>query len=117
MVGMSTIDVNGLKNLSGNDTEFVNDILKLYLERTSADLVELSESGQEENWSRVRFIVHRMRSSAVPLGLKELVVLLRKVENKLKEEKTEGVKDDLDKIITHSEEAIEDARKRLGEEG
>lgn len=110
---MSTIDVNGLKQLSGNDEEFVNDILKLYTERTSADLSELKEARDEGNWSKVRFVIHRMRSAAVPLGLKELVVLLRKVENKLKAEELEGVLSELDQVTKHSEEALEDAKRKL----
>lgn len=110
---MSTIDVKGLKQLSGNDIEFVNDILKLYTERTSVDLDELSEAREGSNWSKVRFVIHRMRSAAVPLGLKELVVLLRKVENKLKADDTEGVLDELDQIIEHSEEALHDAKRQL----
>lgn len=110
---MSTIDVNGLKQLSGNDLDFVNDILKLYTERTSADLNELREARNERNWSKVRFVIHRMRSAAVPLGLKELVVLLRKVENKLKAKELDGVTAELDRITQHSEEALQDAKRQL----
>jgi len=110
---MSTIDVNGLKELSGNDLDFVNDILKLYTDRTSVDLNELKDARSEGNWSKVRFVIHRMRSAAVPLGLKELVVLLRKVENKLKAEELEGVILELDQITRHSEEALQDAKRQL----
>lgn len=110
---MSTIDVNGLKQLSGNDDDFVNDILKLYAERTLVDLNELKDARDEKNWSMVRFVIHRMRSAAVPLGLKELVVLLRKVENKLKAQEWEGVISELDQITKHSEEALLDAKRQL----
>ena len=110
---MSTIDVKGLKQLSGNDEDFVNDILKLYTERTSIDLNELKDAREESNWSKVRFVIHRMRSAAVPLGLKELVVLLRKVENKLKEEEMDGVNSEIDQIARHSEEALLDAKRQL----
>jgi len=110
---MSTIDVQGLKQLSGDDLDFVNDILKLYAERTSIDINELKDARDESNWSKVRFVIHRMRSAAVPLGLKELVILLRKVENKLKAEELEGVIVELDQITRHSEEALEDAKRQL----
>jgi HPt (histidine-containing phosphotransfer) domain-containing protein len=113
MTEMSTIDVNGLKQLSGNDEDFVNDILKLYTERTAVDLHELRDARDESNWSKVRFIIHRMRSAAVPLGLKELVVLLRKVENKLKADEMDGVISELDLITRHSEEALLDAKRQL----
>ncbi|HKK40446.1 MAG TPA: Hpt domain-containing protein [Cryomorphaceae bacterium] len=110
---MSTIDVKGLKQLSGNDEDFVNDILKLYTERTALDLTELKDAREEGNWSKVRFVIHRMRSAAVPLGLKDLVILLRKVENKLKAEELEGVVSEIDLITRHSEEALQDAKRQL----
>lgn len=105
--------MQGLKQLSGDDLDFVNDILKLYAERTSIDINELKDARDESNWSKVRFVIHRMRSAAVPLGLKELVILLRKVENKLKAEELEGVIVELDQITRHSEEALEDAKRQL----
>ena len=110
---MSTIDVNGLRQLSGDDQDFVNDILKLYTERTVADLTELEKAQKAADWSKVRFVIHRMRSSAVPLGLKELVILLRKVENKLKSEEVEGVNEEIERIAQHSREALKDAKNRL----
>lgn len=110
---MSSIDVEGLKRLSGDDDEFVTDILKLYTERTEADLSDLQEAKLGENWNQVRFIVHRMRSAAVPLGLKDLVVQLRKVEDKLKADNTEGISEDLEVIMKESGEALLDAKKRL----
>jgi HPt (histidine-containing phosphotransfer) domain-containing protein len=110
---MSSIDVEGLKRLSGNDQAFVNDILKLYTERTESDLVELNEARTDENWNKVRFVVHRMRSAAVPLGLKELVIRLRKVENKLKANEVHHVAEDLDEIMNFSREALLDAKRRL----
>ncbi|MEM9050513.1 MAG: Hpt domain-containing protein [Bacteroidota bacterium] len=110
---MSTIDVNGLKQLSGDDQKFVNDILKLYTERTTIDLSELEKAREASDWSKVRFVIHRMRSSAVPLGLKELVVLLRKVENKLKSDVVDGVNSEIEEITRHSREALKDAKIQL----
>ncbi|MCH2214206.1 MAG: Hpt domain-containing protein [Flavobacteriales bacterium] len=110
---MSSIDVNGLKQLSGDDKEFVNDILKLYTERTTADLTELERARNVSDWSKVRFVIHRMRSSAVPLGLKELVILLRKVENKLRSDQVEGISSEIEEIAQHSREAVKDAKSHL----
>jgi len=110
---MSIIDINGLKQLSGDDDDFVNDILRLYLERTVIDLTELEKSLTSKDWNKLRFIIHRMRSSAVPLGLKDLVILLRKVENKLKINELEGVNSEVGLIISHSREALENAKNQL----
>jgi len=112
---MSTevIDIDGLKRLSGNDSGFVSEILKLYTERTAKDLFELQTARSMSDWNGVRFVVHRMRSAAVPLGLKDLVVLLRKVENQLREDDVEGVEGHLDEISSIATHALEDAQLKL----
>ncbi len=107
------IDVEGLKRLSGNDIGFVSEILKLYTERTSKDIEELESARLIRDWNGVRFVVHRMRSAAVPLGLKELVVLLRKVENRLREEDTDGIDSQLDEICAIASHALQDARVKI----
>jgi len=110
---MSTIDVQGLKQLSGNDQEFILDVLKLYAERVSEDLSELKKAKESEDWTKARFVVHRMRSAAVPLGLKELIVLLRSTEDKIKKGKLQNVHEQIDQITKHSQEALDDAKNRL----
>jgi len=112
---MSTevIDVEGLKRLSGNDAGFVSEILKLYTERTAKDIEEMQSARLIQDWGGVRFVVHRMRSAAVPLGLKNLVVLLRKAENQLKEEQIEGIDTQLDEIISIAQYALQDAQSKL----
>lgn len=110
------IDVEGLRRLSGNDNVFVSEILKLYTERTTSDLKELSQAYYGKDWNTVRFLVHRMRSSAVPLGLKNLVVLLKKVEMGIRDGKAiENVDNHVEEILTIAQLAIDDARVKLAE--
>ncbi len=110
---MEVIDIEGLKRLSGNDLGFVSEILKLYAERTTKDLAELEAARTIEDWNGVRFVVHRMRSAAVPLGLKDLVVKLRKVENQLREEQLDGVRIQLDEIGAIADHALSDAKHKI----
>jgi HPt (histidine-containing phosphotransfer) domain-containing protein len=107
------IDVEGLKRLSGNDIGFVSEILKLYTERTAKDLQELESARAIQDWNGVRFVVHRMRSAAVPLGLKELVVILRKAENQLREEQLDDIDQQLDAICAIARHALADAETRI----
>lgn len=107
------INIEGLRRLSGNDETFVSEILRLYTERAAADLEELQDARAMSDWGTVRFVVHRMRSAAVPLGLKNLVVLLKKVEMKLKEDEENNVESELDSIIAFTQSAIEDAKHQL----
>jgi len=107
------IDIEGLKRLSGNDDAFVSEILKLYTDQASKDIVELETALTIQDWGTMRFVVHRMRSSAVPLGIKSLVVLLKKVEMKLKDEVLDNVETEIREIIDISNRAIADADENL----
>lgn len=107
------IDIEGLKRLSGNDEAFISEILKLYTDRAAKDIEELESAIIIEDWSSVRFVVHRMRSAAVPLGLKDLVVLLKKVEMKLKDDIVDNVVEEIGQIIDITSHAIDDAQDQL----
>ncbi len=108
------IDVEGLRRLSGNDNVFITEILKLYADRTVRDIEELNAARQAADWNAVRFIVHRMRSASVPLGLKQLVVLLKKVELGIKDgEMPSCLEIHLDEICVITQNAIDDARTKL----
>lgn len=107
------IDIDGLRRLSGNDEGFVTEILRLYTDRASKDIDELRAARSIKDWGTVRFVVHRMRSAAVPLGLKNIVVLLKKVEMKLKDDILDLVEKELDDILTMTQEAIDDAKHHL----
>ena len=107
------IDIEGLRRLSGNDEAFIAEILKLYTDQATKDVLELENSSALDDWNTIRFVVHRMRSSAVPLGLKDLVVLLKKVEMKLKDGIHENVHSEIVRIIEISRYAIADAKHQL----
>lgn len=107
------IDIEGLRRLSGNDEAFITEILRLYTEQATKDVIELENSSALDDWNTIRFVVHRMRSSAVPLGLKDLVVLLKKVEMKLKDDIYENVQSEIEEIVAISRHAIADAKNQL----
>lgn len=112
-MNLDVIDIEGLMKLSGNDSDFVNEILKLYKQRTNKDLQELKQAAQVEDWNTVRFVVHRMRSAAVPLGLKSLVVLLKRIELKIGESSAEELNEQLREVFTITENAMIDAQNKL----
>ena len=110
---MEVIDVEGLRRMSGYDEVFVSEILKLYTERSAKDLEELRSAREKNAPKTIKFIVHRMRSAAVPLGLKELVVLLKKVELGIDADESTDLTDELDAIETITRAAVENAQRQL----
>ncbi len=107
------IDVKGLLNLSGNDENFVAEILTLYVKKASSEIDEIKKAAREENWKKVTFILHRMRSSATPLGLARLQASLKSLENDLKKEITEGADERLDEIIERIKLTVLGAENQL----
>ncbi len=107
------IDIEGLKKLSGNDLAFVNEILKLYRERTSKDVDELRRAMDLKDWNTIRFVVHRMRSAAVPLGLKKLVIHLKHIEMGVRDNKLQDIGTHLDHVYHITENAMSDAQIKL----
>ncbi len=110
---VEVIDIEGLKKLSGNDLAFVNEILKLYRERTTRDVEELRVAMKLEDWNTIRFVVHRMRSAAVPLGLKNLVIHLKHIELGIRDNKLQNIGDHLDHVFQITETAMQDAKQKL----
>lgn len=107
------IDIEGLKKIAAGDDAFVTEILSLYSERTEKDIVELKAAHAEQNWPAVQFVVHRMRSAAVPLGIDGLLIALKKIELNLKQDILDGVNDLLNQVYQLSALAIENAKNEL----
>lgn len=107
------IDIEGLRRMSGNDEAFVTEILQLYSERAARDLSDLERAQASSDVASAKFVVHRMRSAAVPLGLKQLVVALKKVELALQHQFSTEVSEQLTHIMALTEQAITDASNRL----
>ena len=110
---MEVIDVEGLRKMSGYDEVFVSEILKLFAERSTKDLEELGNARKSGSTNTIKFVVHRMRSAAVPLGLKELVILLRKVEMAIDNDESTDLTKELDAIEKITKQAIGNAQQHL----
>lgn len=107
------IDVNGLLSLSGNDEKFVAEILTLYVKKASSDIEELKSAALDENWNKVAFVLHRMRSSATPLGLVDLQASLKALESDLKKNITDGASEALYRIIDRIKSTLKGAEIQL----
>lgn len=107
------IDLTGLKKIAGDDDAFIVEILTLFSERTQKDLKELAAAEKEENWDTIQFLVHRMRSAAVPLGIQDLLVYLKKIELNLKEGVLDNINGLLKSVHQNAQWAIDDAINQL----
>ncbi len=107
------IDIENLKAISNGDQAFFVEILKLYLERTSQDLEELQKAFNQKDYGTIQFIAHRMRSAAVPLGIKNLLIHLKKMELDLKGGKINYVDEDIARILDLARKALMEVSEEL----
>ena len=109
------IDLEGLRKLSGNDEEFINEILELYSQRVERDIEELERAFEAKDWDALRFVSHRMRSSSIPLGLKDLVVLLKRTELELKSGSLSRIPEYVTRIISITKQAQSEVNNLIKE--
>lgn len=98
------------KQATSTRSQSLLDLLMFYTERVKEDMQELNKAHSHKDWTRVRFIVHRMRSTAITMGLKDLIAHLRVVEDKLKDEDLDSLRSDLDQICELFQNAIDEVQ-------
>ena len=81
-----SINLDYLNELSGNDAEFVIDILSTFLEENPKDVEELRTAIQEKDIKEVGKLSHKMKSSLQMLGAEEVRSLALQIEQNIKKE-------------------------------
>lgn len=64
--------LNHLIQVSGNDTEFIVEILELFLPKAVEEVGQTKKLIAEKEWKEAQFVVHRLRSSAGSVGAKKI---------------------------------------------
>jgi len=81
--------VNGLREIG--DMNFVNDMIKLYINQSTDLINSIRENSTKSNFDRVFLDTHSLKGSSLNLGAKEIAELCRQIETKIKENDTPGL--------------------------
>jgi HPt (histidine-containing phosphotransfer) domain-containing protein len=76
-----------LKKLYGieqEDSNFINDLVKVFLSSMPADAEQLVKLCDEENWEQAYFIAHKMKANIELLGIESIQKEIRSVEKNAK---------------------------------
>jgi HPt (histidine-containing phosphotransfer) domain-containing protein len=109
------IDLNYLKGLSFNDTEFEQAIINQFIVQVPQELEWLKEAIDKRNLKRIKSLAHCMKSSIAYLGLTErLHSFLHRMETEAvsKAEDTH-FEEDFDRVKKICEQAVQEARQLL----
>lgn len=74
------IDMAYLNSMTSGNEALKSQLIGLLIEETPEELDILSKFTREANWTRVRGISHKMKSSATYMGLKKTLALLKQIE-------------------------------------
>lgn len=78
---------------SGGDKEFVSGLLEMFLEQVRKDVESMRALTEAKDWEEMKFVAHRLRSSAGSVGANGIVVSCSELETYLKS--SGGIKKDV----------------------
>lgn len=73
-------DLTNLKNQTGNDDEFLQQMVALFITQISEQIEKMKIAVQQKDWAEIRFIVHKMKSAVTIFGIKSLRGLIHEIE-------------------------------------
>ena len=79
-----TVDLTYLNEISGGDQEFIEDILKTFLEEMPKDMEEMETAIGSNNFTLIGKVAHKTKSTLHTVGLEELKNLALKIEQTIK---------------------------------
>lgn len=78
--GLKRVDLQYLRDLSGNDTEFIKEILQMFVDDAPVLLKQAILYHKSGNLTLLKSSVHRMKSSVKMMGDSELAELIQRIE-------------------------------------
>jgi len=82
------IDLSYLRELSGDDNEFIADILSTFLEENPKDLASTQEAMDNKDIPQIGKLAHKMKSSFQMLGIEDARALAFQIEQSAKSDAT-----------------------------
>ena len=73
-------DLTNLKNQTGNDDDFLKQMVALFIIQISEQIEKMKIAIQQKDWAEIRFIMHKMKSAITIFGIKSLRELIHEIE-------------------------------------
>ncbi len=113
-VTSSNINLDYLKQLSGGNDKFFIELIETFLDMTPKALEKMNQSLVQKQWDELRGIAHRIKPSYGYVGLKEIQILLTKIEKwDSQKVKPELIQEHLVEIKSATEKAFVQLREAL----
>lgn len=80
-------DLDLLQSTARGNQEFMNKMIRLFLDSFPEYMTELQKAGESGNWSQVKFFAHKMKATIDLIGVASLKEPIRKLESNAAEQK------------------------------
>jgi len=71
-INSPTINLNYLREMASGDNSFMEEIMDMFIQQTPENLAQLQQYTQNQQWPEVKALAHKMKSSMILVGIKEL---------------------------------------------
>lgn len=102
-----------LYGLEQSDSNFINDLVKVFLANMPADAEQLVKFCDEKNWEQAYFIAHKMKANIELLSIESIQGEIRTVERNTK---TKTHLDQLPGKVNHINTVIQKVAEQLKED-
>ncbi len=65
-------DLQEIRDMSGNDQEFINEFLQLFIKNNREYLKEMNQAFELKNWAQVKFCAHKIKPSIMVIHAEAL---------------------------------------------
>ena len=77
----SPVSLERINEMTDGDVEFLSEIVSLFLEDTATLVTELSASVQADDAGAVRIVAHKIKGSALNMGVAEVATCAKALED------------------------------------
>lgn len=92
-----------LKELSGGDTNFITEIIEMFMSDAPKIIEQANRCFREENYDLLKVTVHKLKSSVQVLGGSKLALSIQEIESSAK---NPDKKDELSDMLAQVENSI-----------
>lgn len=104
----SRINLQNLVHIAGGDSQFMKQMLITFLETTTKGIQEMNDAVNEGQWNTTAELAHKMLPPSRHIGASELTLLLRKIEESIRNNSEDATLVSLTKETASEFEVIRD---------
>jgi len=86
----NVINMSYLDSISNGDKKFIQELIDLFFEQIPDYQSKLNSLNESKDWNNLARIAHKAKSAIIMMGMNDLALELKKLEENAKEEKNIG---------------------------